>query len=550
MSSVESAKGPDLYDAPHLARNAANFAPLSPLGFLSRSAGVYPDKLAIVHGAARVTYGRFYERCRQFADALRRRGIQRGDTVAVMAPNVPALLEAHYGVPMAGAVLNALNYRLDARSIAFILSHGQAKLLIADREFSPIVKESLAALPEPIALVEIDDEIGGASLGGTEYEAFLAEGDPTANWSGPQDEWDPIALNYTSGTTGDPKGVVTHHRGAFLNAIGNAITFGLDRSSVYLWTLPMFHCNGWTYTWAVTAMAGTHVCLRRVDPAAIFAAIAEDQVTHLCGAPIVLNILVHAPDTAKRRFEHVVAVATGGAAPPSAVLEAMERMGFRVTHLYGLTETYGPATVCAWQEDWGGLPMSERAARMARQGVTYLTHERQRVVDPQTMADVPADGSTMGELILRSNTVMKGYLKNPTATEAAFEHGWFHTGDLAVRHPDGYIEIKDRSKDIIISGGENISSLEVEDTLYRHPQIMEAAVVARPDPVWGESPCAFVRLKPDAGPASAEDIIAWCRANLAHYKVPRTIVFGPLPKTSTGKIQKFELRDRAKEIVS
>ena len=550
MSSVESAKGPDLYDAPHLARNAANFAPLSPLGFLSRSAGVYPDKLAIVHGAARVTYGRFYERCRQFADALRRRGIQRGDTVAVMAPNVPALLEAHYGVPMAGAVLNALNYRLDARSIAFILSHGQAKLLIADREFSPIVKESLAALPEPIALVEIDDEVGGASLGGTEYEAFLAEGDPTATWSGPQDEWDPIALNYTSGTTGDPKGVVTHHRGAFLNAIGNAITVGLDRSSVYLWTLPMFHCNGWTYTWAVTAMAGTHVCLRRVDPAAIFAAIAEDQVTHLCGAPIVLNILVHAPDTAKRRFEHVVAVATGGAAPPSAVLEAMERMGFRVTHLYGLTETYGPATVCAWQEDWGGLPMSERAARMARQGVTYLTHERQRVVDPQTMADVPADGSTMGELILRSNTVMKGYLKNPTATEAAFEHGWFHTGDLAVRHPDGYIEIKDRSKDIIISGGENISSLEVEDTLYRHPQIMEAAVVARPDPVWGESPCAFVRLKPDAGPASAEDIIAWCRANLAHYKVPRTIVFGPLPKTSTGKIQKFELRDRAKEIVS
>ena len=550
MSSVESAKGPDLYDAPHLARNAANFAPLSPLGFLSRSAGVYPDKLAVVHGAARVTYGRFYERCRQFADALRRRGIQRGDTVAVMAPNVPALLEAHYGVPMAGAVLNALNYRLDARSIAFILSHGQAKLLIADREFSPIVKESLAALPEPIALVEIDDEIGGASLGGTEYEAFLAEGDPTATWSGPQDEWDPIALNYTSGTTGDPKGVVTHHRGAFLNAIGNAITVGLDRSSVYLWTLPMFHCNGWTYTWAVTAMAGTHVCLRRVDPAAIFAAIAEDQVTHLCGAPIVLNILVHAPDTAKRRFDHVVEVATGGAAPPSAVLEAMERMGFRVTHLYGLTETYGPATVCAWQEEWAGLPMSERAARMARQGVTYLTHERQRVVDPQTMAGVPADGSTMGELILRSNTVMKGYLKNPTATEAAFEHGWFHTGDLAVRHPDGYIEIKDRSKDIIISGGENISSLEVEDTLYRHPQIMEAAVVARPDPVWGESPCAFVRLKPDAGPASAEDIIAWCRANLAHYKVPRTIVFGPLPKTSTGKIQKFELRDRAKEIVS
>lgn len=550
MSSVESATGPDLYDAPHLARNAANFAPLSPLGFLSRPAQVYPDKLAIVHGAARVTYGRFYERCRQFADALRRRGIQRGDAVAVMAPNLPALLEAHYGVPMAGAVLNALNYRLDARSIAFILAHGQAKLLIADREFSPIVDEALAALPEPIPLVEIDDEVGGASLGGTEYEAFLAEGDPAATWSGPQDEWDPIALNYTSGTTGDPKGVVTHHRGAFLNAIGNAITFGLDRRSVYLWTLPMFHCNGWTYTWAVTAMAGTHVCLRRVDPTAIFAAIAEHGVTHLCGAPIVLNMLVHAPDTAKRRFDHVVEVATGGAAPPSEVIEAMERMGFRVTHLYGLTETYGPATVCAWQEEWAGLPMSERAARMARQGVTYLTHERQRVVDPQTMADVPADGSTLGELVLRSNTVMKGYLKNPMATEAAFAHGWFHTGDLAVRHPDRYVEIKDRSKDIIISGGENISSLEVEEVLYHHPEIMEAAVVARPDPVWGESPCAFVTLKPEAAPVSADDIIAWCRANLAHYKVPRTIVFGPLPKTSTGKIQKYELRERARDIAS
>ncbi|HEX3522427.1 MAG TPA: AMP-binding protein, partial [Stellaceae bacterium] len=452
MPSVESAKGPDPYDAPHLARNAANFAALSPVGFLSRAAKVYPDKLAIVHGAARVTYGRFYERCRQFADALHRRGIQRGDTIAVLAPNVPALLEAHYGVPMAGAVLNALNYRLDARSIAFILAHGQAKLVIADREFSPIVDEALAALPEPLPLVKIDDEVGGASLGGTEYEAFLAEGDPAPTWSGPKDEWDPIALNYTSGTTGDPKGVVTHHRGAFLNAIDNAITFGLDRGSVYLWTLPMFHCNGWTYTWAVTAMAGTHVCLRRVDPTAIFAAIAEHGVTHLCGAPIVLNMLVHAPNTANRRLDHLVEVATGGAAPPSAVIEAMERMGFRVTHLYGLTETYGPATVCAWQEEWAGLPTAERAARMARQGVTYLTHERQRVVDPQTMADVPADGSTLGELVLRSNTVMKGYLKNPTATEAAFAHGWFHTGDLAVRHPDGYVEIKDRSKDIIISG--------------------------------------------------------------------------------------------------
>ena len=548
MSSVESSKGGDLYDAPHLARNAANFAALSPLGFLSRAARVYPEKLAVVHDTTRLTYLSFYQRCRQFADALRRRGIRPGDTVAVLAPNVPALLEAHYAVPMAGAVLNALNYRLDARSIAFILAHGQAKLLIADREFSPIVKEALHELAGPMPLVEIDDGNGSASLGGTGYEDFLAEGDPAAAWSGPQDEWEPIALNYTSGTTGNPKGVVYHHRGAFLNAIGNAITFGLDYTSVYLWTLPMFHCNGWTHTWAVTAMAGTHVCLRRVEPAAIFEAIAEHRVTHLSGAPIVLNMLVHAPDAVKRRFDHVVKVATGGAAPPSAVIEAMERMGFRVTHLYGLTESYGPSTVCAWQEEWAGLPLSERAAHMARQGVNCLTLERQRVVDPQTMTDVQADGSTLGELVLRSNTVMKGYLKNPAATEAAFEQGWFHTGDLAVRHPDGYVEIKDRSKDIIISGGENISSLEVEDDLYRHPQIMEVAVVARPDPVWGESPCAFVMLRPDAGPTSADDIIAWCRANLAHYKVPRTIVFGPLPKTSTGKIQKFELRDRAKEI--
>jgi len=548
--SAESRDGQSLYSAPHLASNAANFAPLSPPGFLSRSAQAYPDKVAVIDGAARITYSRFYERCRQFADALRRRGIERGDTVAVLAPNVPALLEAHYGVPMAGAVLNALNYRLDARSIAFILSHGQAKLLIADGEFSPTVEEALAVLTEPIPLVEIAGEVGGASLGETEYEAFLVEGDPATPWLGPQDEWDPIALNYTSGTTGDPKGVVYHHRGAFLNAIGNAITFGLDRGSVYLWTLPMFHCNGWTYTWAVTAAAGTHVCLRRIDPAMIFAAIAEHRVTHLCGAPIVLNMLAHAPDAVKRRFDHVVEIATGGAAPPSSVIEAMERMGFRVTHLYGLTESYGPSTVCAWQEDWAGLPLSERAACMARQGVNYLTQERHRVVDPQTMADVPADGSTLGELVLRSNTVMKGYLKNPGATRTAFEQGWFHTGDLAVMHPDGYVEVKDRSKDIIISGGENISSLEVEEVLYRHPEIMEAAVVARSDPVWGESPCAFVALKPDAGPVSADDIIAWCRANLAHYKVPRTIVFGPLPKTSTGKVQKFELRERTKEIAS
>jgi fatty-acyl-CoA synthase len=536
------------FDASHLAKNAANYMPLTPLGFLPRAAAVYPDKLAVVHGSLRFTYRQLYQRCQRLADALRGRGIGRGDTVAALAPNVPALLEAHYGVPMAGAVLNALNYRLDARSIAFILAHGDAKLLIADREFAPIVKAALAELGRPLPLVEIEDFPGGASLGGTEYEAFLGEGDPAAAWAMPSDEWDPIALNYTSGTTGNPKGVVYHHRGAFLNAIGNAITFGLDRHSVYLWTLPMFHCNGWTYPWAVTAVAGTHVCLRRVDPEPIFAAIVEHRVTHLCGAPIVLNLLVHAPERAKRRFDRVVEVATGGAAPPSAIIEAMERMGFRVTHLYGLTESYGPSTVCAWQEAWAGLPLPDRAAQMARQGVGSLTLDHQRVVDPRTMADVPADATTLGELVLRSNTLMKGYLKNPSATETAFEQGWFHTGDLAVRHPDGYVEIKDRSKDIIISGGENISSLEVEDALYRHPQVMEAAVVAKPDPRWGETPCAFLTLKPDSGPVSAEDIIAWCRTNLAHYKVPRTVVFGPLPKTSTGKIQKFELRERAKEL--
>jgi len=537
----------EVYDAPHLARNPANFAALTPLGFLQRAAAVHPDKLAVVHGDRRFTYRQFDERCRCFADALRRRGIAAGDTVAVLAPNVPALLEAHYAVPMAGAVLNALNYRLDARSIGFILGHGNAKLLIADREFGALAREALRELSRDIPLIEIADGDNGVSLGGTEYEAFLAEGDPAASWSPPVDEWTAIALNYTSGTTGNPKGVVYHHRGAYLNALGNAITFGLDRHSVYLWTLPMFHCNGWTYTWGVTAVAGTHVCLRRIEPGPIFAAIAEHLVTHLCGAPIVLNMLVHAPDAVKRRFDHIVEAATGGAAPPSAVIEAMQLMGFRVTHLYGLTESYGPSTVCAWQEEWDALPSGKRAGRMARQGVQYLTLDRQRVADPATMHDVPADGATIGELMLRSNTLMKGYLTNPAATEEAFADGWFHTGDLAVMHEDGYIEIKDRSKDIIISGGENISSIEVEEVLYRHPMVMEAAVVARPDAIWGESPCAFITVKPDAGEVAAADIILWCRANLAHFKAPRTIVFGPLPKTSTGKIQKYALRERAKE---
>jgi fatty-acyl-CoA synthase len=537
----------EVYDAPHLQRNPANFTALTPLGFLARAAAVYPDKLAVIDGTRRFTYRQFERRCRRFADALRRRGIMSGDTVAVMAPNVPALLEAHYAVPMAGAVLNPLNYRLDARGIAFILDHGGAKLLIADREFGPLARDALRELGRDIPLIEIADGDAGTSLGGTEYEDFLAEGDPAAAWSPPADEWAAIALNYTSGTTGNPKGVVYHHRGAYLNALGNAITFGLDRHSVYLWTLPMFHCNGWTHTWGVTAVAGTHVCLRRVDPAPIFAAIAEHRVTHLCGAPIVLNMLVHAPDAVKRRFDHVIEAATGGAAPPSAVIEAMGRMGFRVTHLYGLTESYGPSTVCAWQEEWDALEASERAAKMARQGVQYLTLDKQRVADPATMRDVPADGATIGELMLRGNTLMKGYLANPAATGEAFAGGWFHTGDLAVMHNDGYIEVKDRSKDIIISGGENISSIEVEEVLYRHPLVMEAAVVAKPDDTWGETPCAFVTLKPDSGEVAASDIILWCRANLAHFKVPRTIVFGPLPKTSTGKIQKYALREQAKE---
>jgi fatty-acyl-CoA synthase len=532
------------YDAPYLARNPANFAALTPLNFLARSAAIYPDKLAVIDGDRRFTYREFAERCRRFADALRRRGIGKGDTVAVLAPNVPALLEGHYGVPMAGAVLNALNYRLDARAIAFILDHGEAKLLIADYEFAPLAAEALKLLGRTLPVVEI----GKSGLGGVEYEAFLCEGDPAAPWSPPDDEWQAIALNYTSGTTGNPKGVVYHHRGAFLNALGNAITFGLDRHSVYLWTLPMFHCNGWTYTWGVTAVAGTHVCLRRVEPAPIFAAIAEHGVTHMCGAPIVLNMLVHAPDSARRKFDQTVEAATGGAAPPSAVIEAMERMGFRITHLYGLTECYGPSTVCAWQEEWAEVPPADKAAKMARQGVQYLTLDGQRVVDPQTMQDVPEDGVTIGELVLRSNTMMKGYLKNAAATEEAFTAGWFHTGDLAVLHPDGYAEIKDRSKDIIISGGENISSIEVEEVLYRHPQVMEAAVVARPDDKWGETPCAFVTLKADAGTVTAAEIIAWCRANLAHYKAPKSVVFGPLPKTSTGKIQKYALRDQAREL--
>jgi fatty-acyl-CoA synthase len=533
-----------------LAKNPANYVPLSPVQFLERSAFIWPEKIAVRHGSRTWSYREFEARCRRLASALAQRGIGRGDTVAVMAPNVPALLEAHYAVPALGALLNALNYRLDARTIAFCLQHGAAKALITDAEFAPTVKRALAELGRELLVIDIDDAEGpmGEALGSTRYEALLEEGDPAFAWPGPVDEWDSASLLYTSGTTGDPKGVVYHHRGAYLNALANALAFGLKPDSVYLWTLPMFHCNGWTYTWGVTAAGGTHVCLRRVEPAKVFAAIRDQHVTHLCGAPIVLNMLVHAPPEAKLAFAHTVEVATGGAAPPSAVIEAMEKMGFRVTHLYGLTESYGPATLCAAQDDWSALPLAERALRMARQGVPMPALAELKVADADTGAPVSRDGKTLGEVMLRGNTLMKGYLGNAKASAAAFRDGWFHTGDLAVWHLDNYIEVKDRAKDIIISGGENISSLEIEECLYRHPQVMEAAVVARPDAHWGESPCAFVALKPDAASVSAEDIVAWCREHLAHFKAPRTVVFGQLPKTSTGKIQKYVLRERAKAL--
>src|SRR5215207_6416840 len=457
------------YDAPHLARNPANCAALTPLGFLARSAAVYPDKTAVIDGERRFTYRQFDERCRRFADALRRRGIGPGDTVAVLAPNVPALLEAHYAVPMAGAVLNALNYRLDARSIAFILGHGGAKLLIADREFGALASEALREYGRPMPLVEIADTDNGAPLGAVEYEDFLAEGDPAADWSPPADEWGAIALNYTSGTTGNPKGVVFHHRGAYLNGLGNILSWGMRQHPVYLWTLPMFHCNGWCFPWTVTALAGTHVCLRRVEAPAIYDAIERHGVTHLCGAPVVMNMLIHGR---LEKLPRPVDMMTAGAAPPAAVISGMERFGFRVTHVYGLTEVYGPAVVCAWHDEWDALDPDERARLKARQGVRYPVLEGLMVADPETLAPTPRDGTTMGEIFFRGNIVMKGYLKNPQATGEAFAGGWFRSGDLAVAHPDGYVEIKDRSKDIIISGGENISTIEVEHALYRHPAVL------------------------------------------------------------------------------
>ena len=530
--------------------NSANFQPQTPLIFLDWAASVYPDTIAVIHGDLRYTYRQFQERCRRLASALQKRGVGPGDTVAVMAPNSPPMLEAHFAIPMAGAVLNALNFRLDATGIAFILGHGEAKVLITDREFSPVISQALKQSEVKITVIDIDDPLGegGELLGEIEYEAFLAEGDAGFQWQPPADEWQAISLNYTSGTTGNPKGVVYHHRGAFLNALGNALVFGLTSRSVYLWTLPMFHCNGWCYTWGVTAVGGTHVCLRSPDPARIFPLIEEHGVTHLCGAPIILNMLVNAPDDVKKTFDIPIEVATGGAAPPSPVIAGMESLGFRVTHMYGLTESFGPSTYCVPQPAWAELDLDAKVAKMARQGVRYPTLSEQAVLDPDTLEPVPPDGKTIGELMLRGSTVMKGYLKNPEATKEAFRGGWFHTGDLGVVHPDGYVQIKDRSKDIILSGAENISTLEVEEALYRHPGVLEAAVVGMPHSRWDESPCAFVTLKPDAGSVTEDDIIAWCKDNLAHFKAPTKVVFGPLPKTSTGKIQKFVLREQVREL--
>ncbi|MFO1233487.1 MAG: acyl-CoA synthetase [Paenacidovorax caeni] len=537
-----------MYDQ-HLPRNEANHAPLSPLAFIERTAEVYPDRLAIVHGELRQTWGETYKRCRQLASSLRRAGIGKNDTVAVMLPNTPPMVEAHFGVPMAGAVLNTLNTRLDPETIAFMLDHGEAKVLIVDPEFNAVVAKALALRknPAPLALIEVEDALYGApaqSLGGTRYEDFVAAGDPAFAWELPGDEWDAIALNYTSGTTGNPKGVVYHHRGAAINAISNVLEWDMPKHAVYLWTLPMFHCNGWCFPWTVAARAGVNVCLRRVDAQAIFDAIRNHGVTHYCGAPIVQGLLVNAPAAMKEGVPAGVKAMVAGAAPPASMIEGMEQMGFDLTHVYGLTEVYGPATVCAKHDAWNDLDIGERARLNARQGVRYHLQRAAMVCDPETMQPVPHDGETMGEIMFRGNIAMKGYLKNPQATEEAFRGGWFHSGDLAVQYPDGYIKIKDRSKDIIISGGENISSIEVEDVLYRHPDVLAVAVVAKPDPKWGETPCAFVELKAGAL-TTVDDIVQHCKKHLAGFKVPRAVVFGELPKTSTGKIQKFELRRKA-----
>lgn len=532
----------------NLGQNAANHVPLSPISFLQRTAAVYPDRRAILHGDQSWTYAQMHGRCRALADALRKRGIGKDQTVAIMAPNIPAFVEASFGVPMAGAVLNAINTRLDAEAVAFILGHGEARLVLVDRELSGVVGAACAMMETPPEIVTIEDALAehGAVIG-IAYEALLATGDPAAEPVLPGDEWDAIALNYTSGTTGDPKGVVYHHRGAYLNAMGNAMTWAMPHFPVYLWTLPMFHCNGWCFPWTITALAGTHVCLRKVEGAAILESIAENGITHLCGAPIVMSMMAAVPEGERPRWDQEVKMMTAGAAPPAAVIAAMDDLSIEVTHVYGLTEVYGPCVVCAWHPEWSDRPAAEQARIKSRQGVAYEVQEGVRVFDPETMEPVPWDGETMGEIMMRGNVVMKGYLKNPATTEASFAGGWYHTGDLAVQHPDGYVEIKDRSKDIIISGGENISSIEVEDVLYGFAGVAAAAVVAKPDAKWGETPCAFIEMKPGAS-ASAEEVIAYCREHLAHFKCPRVVVFDEIPKTSTGKIQKFALRERAKAL--
>ncbi|WP_075878914.1 acyl-CoA synthetase [Vreelandella massiliensis] len=532
-----------------LPQTQANHVPLSPLTFIERSASVYPDYPAVVHGSTRRTWAETFARCRQLASALQKRGLSQGDTVAAMLPNVPAMFEAHFGVPLAGCVLNTLNIRLDAEAISYMLEHGEAKAVLVDPEFAGVIQEAVAKLPTQPLLIDVADlEFVGETqgIGEVEYEALLAEGDADYPYQLPEDEWQAISLNYTSGTTGKPKGVVYHHRGAYLNAVSNILEWAMPHHPVYLWTLPMFHCNGWCFPWTIAANAGVSVCLRKVDPKKIMQLIADETVTHFSGAPIVLNGLVNLPAEDKRDFDHVVKVTTAGAAPPASVISGVEKLGIEVTHVYGLTEVYGPVTVCAWHDAWDELPLEERAKLKARQGVRYHMLEALCVADPNTLEPVPKDGETIGEILMRGNNVMKGYLKNKSATEQALEGGWYHTGDLAVWHKDGYIEIKDRSKDIIISGGENISTIEVEDAIYAHPAVEEAAVVAKPDEKWGETPCAFIKLKVGYGEVTEADIIAHCREKLAGYKVPKTIVFSELPKTSTGKIQKFVLREEAR----
>ena len=533
----------------NLEQNPANYAPLSPLSFLARVERVYPDHPAVIHGPIQRSWSQTATRCRRLASALTSRHIGRGDTVAVMAPNIPEILEAHYGIPMAGAVLNALNIRLDAATLAFILEHGEAKVLITDTEFAPVMRDALAQIKREILVIDIEDPQGpgGERLGDITYEDFIAQGDPEFPITLPAVEWDAISLNYTSGTTGNPKGVVYHHRGAYLNAMSNVIGWNMAHHPVYLWTLPMFHCNGWCFPWSLAAVAGTSVCLRAVSASGIFNAIADHGISHFCGAPIVLNLLVNAPQSERRDFNHTVNVMTAAAPPPPSVLGAMEENGFAMTHVYGLTETYGPAVICAWKPEWDSLSPDEQAKTKVRQGVPYHALEDLQILDPESMQPVAADATEMGEAMFRGNIVMKGYLKNPKATAEAFAGGWFHSGDLGVMHPDQYIQLKDRSKDIIISGGENISSIEIEDVLYCHPGVLEAAVVAKADDHWGETPCAFVHLK-EGTQITEEDIIDHCRAHMAHFKVPKTVIFGELPKTSTGKVQKFKLRERANDL--